>query len=186
MPTNVVTLNLLAGAGQLWTGSFGAAEPADPITAPAGPDWTPVGGTDGGVTADVSQTFLELKVDQIQWKVGRQRTGLDCTVKTSLAEITLANLMLSLNGGTLDTAGLTFDQYEPPSGTDNGVMAYKALLFRGVAPSGKVRQLVVRKVLSIDNIGKAYKKDAQTLIPVTFGAHWVSDAIAPFRYQDSK
>ena len=46
------------------------------------------------------------------------------------------------------------------------------------------RRVVVRKVLSIDDVETAYKKDEMNLFPVTFAAHYVSASIKPFRVID--
>lgn len=181
----VTATNLTAGPGTLYTGLFGATEPASTAiaTAPA-VGWTDAGGTQGGVKLTVSQEYFELEVDQVVDVPGRRITKRDMQVVTSLAEPTLDNLKIVLNGGTITTAPAVSATYDPDDSISSTQPTYKALLFDGWAPNGKRRRVVVRKVLSIDAVESEYKKDGQTLFPVTFGAHWVSASIKPFQILD--
>lgn len=186
----VTATNLIAGPGTLYAGLFGATEPADSTvaTAPSASTWTDMGGTQDGVQISINLDYFELEVDQIVDIPGRRLTKRDLQVKTNLAEATLANLTVSLNGGTV-TASAAFSTYDPANDTAATQPTYRALLFDGWAPQtaagvSNVRRVVVRKVLSIDNVETSYKKDDQTLFPVTFGAHYVSSAIKPFRVID--
>lgn len=184
----VTATNLIQGPGTLYTDTFGVSEPADTAVASApGGTWVDVGGTVGGVTLSVSQEYAVLEVDQIVDDAGRRLTKREMMVKTSLAEPTLVNLALALNGGTSGsggTAGTSYLSYDPAMDTSATQPTYKALLFDGYAPNGKTRRVIVRKVLSIDAIETAYKKDEQTVFPVSFAAHWVSTSIKPFHVID--
>jgi hypothetical protein len=122
-------------------------------------------------------------MDQAVESPGRRLTELDVSVATALAEPTLENWQLSLAdsasaitaGGTAGTAYKAMDlggPAEPGEEPD-----YSAVIFRGRAPRGKRRMVIVRKSLSIEEVESEYKKDDQTFIPVTFGAHWVSTSI---------
>ncbi len=185
---SVTATNLIQGPGTLYTDTFGATEPADTAVASApGGTFTDVGGTQDGVTLKVEQTYKELEVDQVVDVPGRRLTKRDMQVSTNLAEPTLANLAIVLNGGTVSsggTGGTSYSAYDPAMDTAATQPTYRALLFDGFAPNGKPRRVIVRKVLSIEAIETAYKKDDQTLFPVTFGAHWVSSSIKPFRVID--
>ena len=55
----------------------------------------------------------------------------------------------------------------------------------GIAPGGFRRRVIVRKTLPTDSVGTAYKKDSQTLLPITWTAHWVSASIKPFKIEDA-
>lgn len=183
---SVTVANLIAGPGTLYTGAFGATEPAASAvgTAPASATWTDVGGTQDGVEIEISQDYMELEVDQLVDRVGSRLQKREITVKTNLAEPTLANLGLVLNGGTT-SASSGYSVYEPADDTSATQPTYKALLFDGWAPGdAKVRRVIVRKVLSIESVGTAYKKDGQTLFPVTFVGHYVSSTVKPFRVID--
>lgn len=160
------------------------AEPADTaVASPPGAGWTDVGGTSDGVTLTVNQEFTELAVDQIVDVPGRRLTKRDMTIGTNLAEPTLDNLVIAMNGGT-QASGSGFESLEPAFATSATQPTYRALLFDGYAPGGFQRRVILRKGLSTANIESAYKKDGQTLFPVLFNAHYVSSSIAPFKVID--
>jgi hypothetical protein len=185
----VTTTNLTAGPGTLYTGTFGATEPTDAEinTTPAATAWRDVGGTSDGVTISVNQEFMALSVDQVIDVVERRRTGRDVQVSTNLAETTLENLAFVLNGGTQAT-GANFKSYDPDMADSATQPVYFALLFDGWAPyvanAPKRRRVVARKCINIEGVEVPYKKDAQTLYPVTFGLHYVSSSVKPFRVID--
>lgn len=185
----VSALNLLAGPGALYSGAFGATEPTDPnvTTAPSAGIWGDVGGTQDGVTLEITQEYFELEVDQVVDVPGRRLSKRDVRVVTNLAEPTLANLSLALNGGTV-TASASYTTYDPANDNAATQPTYKALLFDGWAPGASAggwnRRVVVRKVLSIEGTEPKYEKEGQTVFSVTFAAHYVSSSIRPFRVID--
>lgn len=184
---SIVTTNLIMGPATLYTAAFGAAEPADTDvnTTPAASAWTDVGGTDGGVKLVVDQKYTELQVDQVVDRVGSRLTSRDFTVETSLAEPTLANLSLALNGGTAAT-GAGFSSFEPNYASSATQPTYIALLIDGYAPDGKRRRVIVRKALSTDKVESTYTKDKQTFLTVKFTGHYVSSSIAPVHVADEE
>ena len=180
----VTATNLTQGPGTLYTGDFGTTEPADTdVASPPGAGWTDVGGTSDGVTLNVMQEFSELAVDQIVDVPGRRLTKRDMTIATNMAEPTLENLTIAMNGGTV-TTGSGFKALEPSSDTSSTQPTYKALLFDGFAPGGFQRRVILRKGLNTSNVEFAYKKDAQTFFAVSFNAHYVSSSIRPFKIVD--
>lgn len=186
----VTATNLIAGPGDLYIGAFGATEPADSAvsTTPSASTWTDAGGTQDGVEIAVNLDYFELEVDQIVDVPGRRLVKRDLQIATNLAEATLSNLVAALNGGTV-TASASYSSYEPAQDTAATQPTYRALMFDGWAPQTAAgvsnrRRIIARKVLSIENVEVSYKKDDQTLFPVTFGAHYVSSAIKPFRIID--
>ena len=186
----VTVTNIIAGPGVLYNGAFGAAEPADSAvnTTPVASTWTDTGGTQDGVAITIDRDFLEMDVDQLVDMPGRRLTKRDTQVKTNLAEPTMLNLALAMNGGTI-TASAAYQTYDPDDTVAATQPPYKALLFDGYAPQTAAaatmrRRFVVRKVLSIESIESSYKKDDMTLIPVTFAAHYVSSVIKAFRIID--
>jgi hypothetical protein len=177
---------LVQGPGKLYTGAFGATEPADSAvnTAPAASAWTDAGGTMGGLTVEVNQTYSELDVDQIVDSVGRRLTKREMTVTTSLAEPTLANLVLILNGGT-QASGAGYASYDPLITNSATQPNYIALIVDGLAPGGAFnRRAVVRKCLSTAKTDFLYAKDKQNVLAVTWNAHYVSSSITPYRWID--
>lgn len=177
--------NLIAGPGTLYSGDFGATEPANSAinAVYSGSAFTDVGGTQDGLTLNIEREFFELEVDQVIDIPGRRLTKRDLQMSTNLAEPTLDNLKLALNGGTV-TASAAWEEYTPADDTAATQPTYKALLFEGWAPQGFRRWVFARKVLSVESVEAPYKKDGQTLFPVTFSCHYVSPSIKPFRLVD--
>ncbi|MDQ0758694.1 phage tail tube protein [Streptomyces canus] len=181
----VTTTNLIQGPATLYKGAFGATEPTDTAVnaAPAASAWTDLGGTQDGVKLSVDQTYSELEVDQITLRVGSRLTKADFTIETSLAEATLENLSLSLNGGT-SASGAGWKSYDPNVSSSATQPSYFALMMDGYAPSQFTRRVIGRRMLNTDSSELAYTKDKQTLIPVKFAGHYVSSVIAPFHIVD--
>jgi len=183
---SVTTANLVLGPATLYSGAFGATEPADSAvnTTPAGSAWTDVGGTNGGLTLTINQTYTELEVDQVVDSVGRRLTKRELDITTELAEPTLNNLSLVLNGGTQAT-GAGYATYDPITATSATQPTYIALLMDGWAPGGTFkRRAVLRKCLSTAKVAFLYAKDKQNVFGVTWNAHYVSNSITPFHIVD--
>lgn len=186
--------NLLVGPGELFTGLFGATEPLDTAVAAAlaDPDWKSMGGTDGGVTVNVAREYFDLRMDQTVMSPGKRLTGLEITLATSLAEPTLENWNKALAdaasavtiGGTAGTGYAAMDINGPDE--PGAEPTYLAAIFRGRAPGGKRRLVIVRKALSIEEVEMEHKKDDQTFVPITFAAHWVSSSIKAVHVVDER
>lgn len=175
---SVTSTNLIQGPATLYVGAFGAEEPLTVDAAP-GVDWVDVGGTRDGVELIIAKSYAVLSVDQIVDEIGRTVTERKVSVKTVLAEATLANLARVVNETAPSTGVFT-----PDTGLAAFSPDYQAVLLDGIAPGGARRRIIVRKVLATDSVGTAYKKDGMTLLPVTFTGHWVSTSIAPFEIED--
>ncbi len=175
----VVSSNLIQGPATLWIGAFGVTEPATVATAP-GAGWTELGGTKDGIMLGVKDEHAVLEVDQIIYEVARRLTKRVVTIKTVLAEATLVNLGLALNNTAPAASVLTADD-----GLTAFAPSYGAILLDGIAPGGFRRRVILRKTLATEGVESAYKKDGQTLFPVTWSAHWVSASIAPFIVTDA-
>jgi len=141
-----------------------------------------MGATDGGVKLIANQTYAVLSVDQIVDNPERRLTTREVTVETQLAEPTMANLALALNGGTAATAA-GVATYDPVSSAP-GATTYMAIILDGVAPQAFRRRVIVRKALNTANVEQDYKKDGQAYWTVTFSSHYVSSSIKPFRVID--
>jgi hypothetical protein len=186
--------NLLVGPGNLHLGDFGALEPVDTAVADAliGGTWPDLGGTDGGVTVTAAREYVRLRMDQTVESPGRRLTSLDVTLATNLAEPTLENWATALSdaasavttGGAGATGYAAMDIGGPAEPGEEPT--YHACIFRGRAPQGRRRLVIARKVLSIEEVESEYKKDDQTFIPVTFGAHWVSTSIKSVHVVDER
>lgn len=191
--------NLVQGPATVYVGTFDGTTAREPANAavnatPAASAWTDVGGTTDGVEISINQEYKELEVDQVVDIPGRRLVKRDMSVKTNLAEPTLANLLYALNdvnGGSLGASGAGFSGFYEPAFTDSATQpTYRAVLLHGWAPGSgssnqsKRRMVHLRKVLSSDNVEFAYKKEDQTVFTVTWSVHYVSNAIAPFKIVD--
>jgi hypothetical protein len=180
--------NLALGPGSLFVGAFGAPEPL-PVEingTPATSAWTDVGGTLGGLSFTITNTWKELDVDQIIEVPERRLTKREVSLKTSLAEVTLTNLTLAMSGGTTVTADTNADEYTPDDVNSGSRLTYKAIIFDGFGGSGLRRRVFVRKVLNTDNTDVQAHPDNQTAYPVTFHSHYVSSAIRSWKVQQAK
>lgn len=175
----VSSQNLIQGPATLYIAPFGTAEPVDVATAP-GVGWVDVGGTKDGVELAVADEYAVLSVDQVVYEIDRRRTNRVLTVKTSLAEATLENFAHAINNTAPAANSLELDD-----GLAAFKPAHKAIMLDGIAPGGFRRRFIARKCLSTDSVATAYKKDGQTLIPVTFTGHWVSASIRPLSIKDA-
>lgn len=197
MATNYVITgsNAVMGPADWYIGAFQATEP-DPSTVnqtPAASAWTPLGGTSDGTTISFNQTIAQLMMDQTAYVVGSQVSKIEATAATNLAEVTQQNLFYALNGGTIATGnggGVNYSTYDPVADSSVFRPTYMALLVHGWAPSSaagvtKRRMFIMRKVLAVStSVGIPYAKDKQTIYPVTFGMHFVSQAVKPWRIID--
>jgi len=181
----VTVTNLAQGPGTLYTGAFGATEPADSAvnTTPAASAWTDRGGTDGGIKLVMTQTFSALKVDQIVDVPGRRLVSREFNLQTNFAEVTLENFQLAMNGGTA-ASGAGFKTLTPNAASSATQPNYIASILDGWGPNQLTRRVIVRKVLNVSNVESSYQKDAQTFIPIDLAAHYVSNSIQPFYIQD--
>lgn len=186
----VTATNLLQGPGTLYEGAFGATEPADTAinTSPASSAWTDLGGTTDGAMFGVAQTWSELEVDQLIETVGRRLTKRETTVKTNLAEATLANLAMAINNSA-PTSGAGYNALDWDN-TDSATQpTYRSHILDGYAPGSTGatqyrRRVILRKVLNTSSPELAYKKDAMTVIPVEFHTHYVSPSIKSLHIVD--
>lgn len=177
------------GPGTLSRGLFGAIEPADTAVASAldAAVWPDVGGTSDGVEIAVDQDYTQLEVDQIVDIPERRLTKREATLKTNLAEPTLDNLSLAMNGATLSTGGTGATAYQslsPVNTTSASQVTYSGLIFDGYAPNGKPRRVIGRKMLNTKPVEFAYSKKNQTVYSVFFSAHYVSASIPSFKVTD--
>lgn len=180
--------NLVMGVGSLYVADFGATEPAptELNTAPLDTDWRDVGYTQDGVTFTFVQEYEELTVDQIVDIPGSRLTRRTATIGTNLAEPTLENLNLALNGAGTITEGATAgdpDEWELNSDQGN-VPNYRAIMFDGFGPNGNRRRVIVRRALQTGDVEAAYAKDGQTVFSVEFTAHYVDGAVSPLYIVD--
>lgn len=175
----ITVTNVLQGPADIWTGAVGVAEPTSNATAP-GAGWVNAGSTSGGTKLSIKPGYGMLTVDQAALPVGARLQDMTVEVSTTLAEQTLANLRVALNQAVAATTFLEVD-----SAITNTDPNYAAVLLIGQRPGGGGRMVIVRKVLSTAGVETEYKKDGQTLIPVTLTGFYVSSSIKPVRVDDT-
>jgi len=187
---NKLAYQVIMGAASLYTGLYQATEPTSAAVnqAPQASAWTDAGFTDDGSTIMLNQEFATMAVDQIVDIIGRKMTQRDVQVKTNLAEATLENLTIGLNSGSIST-GSGYKEYTPVFNGSELQPTYFAVILDGLAPASaagvsKRRRFTLRRCLSIDNVETAYKKGDMTLVPVTFGCHYIDTVTAPFKITD--
>jgi hypothetical protein len=186
---SVTATNLLMGAGTLYYGTFGATEPADSAinTTPQASAWTDMGATDGGLKFSIDQKFSTLDCDQLVDDVGSRLTKRTVMFATNLAEPTLDNLKIAVNGGT-SASGTGYATLDPVNTSLATQVPYFAALLDGFAPgpvnSNFARRVLIRKAVNDSKVEMAYNKDKQTYIPVQFKSHYVASNITPFRWID--
>ena len=173
---------LVQGPATLYIGAFGAAEPADSAynSTPAVSAWTNLGLTMGGCELTIEQEYKELEADQAVDKMGARLQSRSFKAKISLAEPSLNNLLYALNDGVV-ASGSGYHTYTPAFVSSATQPNYRALLVDGWAPGGGRARLIVRKVLSTDNVKFKYSKEDQTVFEVEFEGFYVDDTTAPWK-----
>lgn len=176
--------NLVMGPATLYIGAFNATEPAASAvgTVPASGVWTDLGLTMDGAEISIEQDYKELEADQFVDVPGARLVKRSFKVKTNLAEPTLNNLLYALNDGTV-ASGSGFHTYEPEFASSATQPTYRALIVDGYAPGAadKRARMIIRKVLSTDNVKFAYKKDDQTVFEVEWQGFYVDSSTAPWK-----
>ncbi len=196
LTTEVVTLgevtvaNLVLGPAFIYWAPFGTAEPADNsvandgwLTPPPSP-WTDLGGTNGGVNVEIDATLTALEVDQVIMEAGARLTALKPVVTASLAEITDANLNVSLNGIMESGSGEGFLTLDLPADISSTQPQYAALIVDGWGPATAtggpaLRRFVVRKVLSQVKVALQHDKKTQQKIDCSFQVYYVGGGVKP-------
>ena len=140
----------------MYVAAFGTTEPLDSTVTPNGPTtpptspWTDVGGTDGGISFEVDNTYTDLSVDQIIMPVGARLTDMKMMVVTKMSEITLANLNTALNNICTTGSGSGYQTLDIVVGSAATQPQYAALIIDGWAPmlnsgAGALGRIIVRK-----------------------------------------
>lgn len=188
---SVVPSNLTQGPGVLWYAPFGTAAPADSAFASApGSSWIDVGGTQGGIMAEIDNTYMQQVVDQIPISVGGRLTKQAITVTTQLAETTLNNLNLAMNGLISITQQSGYSTTDLQTATSATQPQYSTLIVDGWAPTTGTteascrRRLIIWKVLSQGKATFEYSMEKNSVYSVSFEAFFVSGSVSPWHSID--
>jgi hypothetical protein len=187
--TGQVVSALVQGPGALYYTSYPATEPADSAVnvAPPSANYTNAGFTSGGIQIVIDQTYAELGADQIVDSPGRRITKRETTIGTQMAQPTLENFQLAMNGGTVTLASSSAYKTFDPAGAITATQPnYNALCLDGWTPEGNGfnRRFLARKVLMTDKITIDYKKDTQTFLSVIWNLHYVDSTHSIFHIVD--
>lgn len=183
----VSTTQMMVGPGVLRRAPVGTDDAA--IIAAADPTWAvaweTVGATDGGIGLTIAKSYANHTVDQAADWVASTITERHAQLEISLVEMTLKNLRISLNGGTITTGSGTgvggmWDKYEPDTDLIATQEEYGAFAIEAKTLAGKTRIIVVRRSLNVADVTASFKKDEKTMLASTWAGHFVSDSIAPF------
>lgn len=172
--TGITDDNFIRGAARLLVAGTTIAFPtgiSDVInlsTFDAQTGWVDVGATKTGITITHNNTEETFDVDQILGDIDSRPVSYEQTVATALAEVTLENLQLAWEGGTISTSGgfRTMGVGEP------AVYTRKRLAIVFQKANGKLRMHAFRKAQkSAQESAIPYNKTGeQQSIPVTFRA----------------
>ncbi len=169
--------NVVLGAGTIYAGPIGTAEPTDLATAWAA-GWTQIGYTEEGNTFAYELSSEQVLVAEELDPVKQATTARNITVAFSHAELTATNLKRALNGGvvTPGPTGSTYSTYEPPTlGAEDRIML-------GWQSEDGLERWVYRKCFQTGNISTARQKAPnKALIPVTFSLEKPAGGVHPFK-----
>ena len=128
-------------------------------------DDTSVGSTRGGVTITKNIEVFEKIVDQKLSPVGLAKVRETYSVKTEVAEATLANIKAIWDVPSSVEAGVGINTLSIGLEPD---VTYKTLTFYGQAPSGLSRKFHCYKAFVSEVGDTVLTKDDLTVVPVTF------------------
>lgn len=185
--------NIIVGAAKVFVSK--AAEPTiptpvatasyvDTVTA-AATNWDDIGFTNNGLEIQFQPEFGEVRVDQLLDVAKMFKSGMQVTLNTSFAEATLENLLIAIAGRSTDlnTAGTDSTWGADATGVlslNGGALGEcpveRAIIAVGpsggdcvtTAGSGSERVYLAYRVLSIDSVTVAAKRDEATTFDVSF------------------
>lgn len=178
----IVTAKMMIGPGRMRWAPVGTDDTA--IVAAFTPNWTgwtDIGSTDGGVDCSIAKNYANHTIDQTPDWVASTITERHFTVQTNVVEAgDLAKVSLVNNGGVSASTNPSWTSYAPNTDLISTQETYIAVSIEGKRLDGKSQIIVVRRVLNVDSVAFPFKKDAKTMLSLSFAGHFVSDALAPF------
>ena len=182
------------GPATVYTGAFGATEPAYSAigSPPNSAVWTDVGGTADGtsVLLEIEHSLTNILVEQLVDPVGARVSKRVIQVTVVLEEATLNNLNLAMNGLLTISPGSGYTVADPLTSVTSLQPTYTAILIDGWAPTTGTtetacrRRMIVRKCLSSSKSDLEYEKTKPVLYHTTWTGFYVSSSVAPFEIID--
>lgn len=178
--------NILVGAGNLWVSKTDATVVEPTITTPAAGDtwaskvldaaaspWRYVGATTGGVEVGYTPDTTDIEVDQLKDAALVFNTGQTMTVGTTMAEATLANILIAWGFRSTDLVN-TGDTLNLPAAPDG--LVERSIAIVGNAPktaasgtgSKRERLYYGRRVVSVDGSTHTLSRTEMVGVPVSF------------------
>jgi len=132
-------------------------------------DGDALGFTRNGVTLNVDEeAFMVRDIDQLVGPVTSVKTDETFTIATELVEATLENIKRGWGVNTAIDTGTAGKKILRMGG--DKTMPQHQIVFSGIAPNGKQRQVTFFKVVSVDYGEVVAAKGDETVVPVTFQA----------------
>jgi hypothetical protein len=182
MPMDAKTLSL--GPGLLYWAPAGTADPTTAVTASVISDtlpvaWKQIGYTDAGSEFAYELTSDDVPVAEVFDPITHKTTGRSGTVSFEMAEITVKNLVLALNGGTVTNTGTTTTAmwtYEPPN---PGSEVRVALIWQS---EDMTERWLFRQVFQTGSVTVGRRRGAdKATIPVAFALEAPGSGVRPFK-----
>lgn len=154
----VTSTNVIIGAGTMYVADVGTAD-ANMFSAAYD-----VGGTSGGVEISYEPEYKDIEVDQEFAPIAKKKIREKMTVKTTMAESTLQNILLAwgLPATRLSNGTLSFGESEVSDAVE------KQVYIRGKGPNGQNRTVKLWRCTPQGNATFAFKKDDVTFVNVEF------------------
>jgi hypothetical protein len=188
---SVVPSNLTQGPATVWYAVFGTSAPADSaVTSAPGSGFTDVGGTQGGVMAEIDNTYTDQVVDQLVDPIGTRLTKRDIMVTTQLAETTLANLATTMNALVTTSVQSGYTTLDLQTTTSATQPQYSTLIIDGWAPTTGTsevscrRRIIVWKAVAQTKVTLEYDMQKNGVYAVTWKAFYVSASVSPVHIVD--
>ena len=178
MTTPRLVKNILVGVGSLYvsaplnTSTFVPDDGSGYATPET--NWTNAGFTMDGLEVVFEPDHVDIMVDQLGDAAKLVEQSTKVTIKTTLAEATLANLAIAWGYDETSTSTLS-GKYT--SGTDEifnigifatGIPLERSLFFVGKGPGGVRRTYMTWRVIAVSSSGHSYKRGEATVFPVEF------------------
>ena len=156
------TAKVLVGYAKLWTAPALTAMPADTVAEDAGfvSPWTYVGGTEEGVTLNVSSETGDIRIEEQSIPVRIIATAKNVRIRVALSEDTVENMKLAYGGGTITTVAAGVGQPAKKTLTLSDTLDELAACFEGLNSFGKWRRIYIPKVLSLADVETRYRRAA--------------------------
>lgn len=169
-PLSGSVANIVVGPAQIFVAPYGTAVPtlSGAVTDFGAPFIEP-GFTDTGIEWDYTPTFADIKVDEILGPVDKIFTAHKLIINVKLAETTLANLNIAIGASTLTGSTLSIGSpLAPPE---------FILGFIGPAPSGKIREGIIYRCVSMAALKAQYHRKDKVMYEVQLEA--IADTTRP-------